>query len=120
MKKKKNRARMPKQQTLEGLELTKSDIDTLRRFKKQTGKRTKDEEREYKNAVAKAKDLIQKLNDMKEVYRTMDKLTDFLVGFPVEKLAKDGLIVHDNFEKNVAWKSTAFKRFELKRAGGEK
>ena len=67
------------------------------------------------------KDLVRikgGLDAAKELYREYDKILNTLVEKqPVTKefrLGQNVIQIVDNFEKNTAWKSTAFRRFDIK------
>ena len=62
-----------------------------------------------------AQNIMAALADYKKLYGRLDEITQILKD---ENLDGSGVIIVDNFaEKNVVWKASGIRRFELKKAG---
>lgn len=66
-----------------------------------------------KKLIAEAQSILQAIEDIKPLYRRLDEIVDEIQGAPIHKY---GYELIDTFQgKATAWKSTPFRRFELKR-----
>lgn len=72
--------------------------------------------REFNALVDEAKKLVEAYELVKEYFKRVDQVTTKLSTVPAAKLAKSGVALVDQFEgnKNTAWRSTPFRRYELK------
>lgn len=60
--------------------------------------------------------IIRKLESVKPLYSRLEEITEALSNAKSKDLEKCGLELVDNFAtKNVVWKSSAVRRFELKK-----
>jgi hypothetical protein len=74
---------------------------------------------DYIGLILKARKLLKQLEAVKPLYKELDAITEVLqsLGFS----DAHGIAMVDNFAaKNVVWKSSAMRRFELKIVGGVK
>lgn len=77
-------------------------------------------QKQVSQLAAEAAEVITKLEEAKALYSRLDALTDQLNGACPKLLAKHGVQVVDNFaSKNTVWKSSAVRRFELKKVSNE-
>lgn len=72
---------------------------------------------DIKTLAKRARAIMKQLDEVKPLYRELDEITLALFGVG-DKLRDFGLVVVDNFEeKNTMFKTSAFKRFDLKWTG---
>ena len=91
----------------------KKKKDPFKVRKTRAKRSTKTVNTEIQDLALEAQNLLIFLSEAKEAYRRIDEVTEKLVG---HDLSEYGLVIKDNFaEKNVKWKSSAFRRFEIER-----
>lgn len=76
--------------------------------------------RKVESLAAQAWKILDELERVKPMYARLEELTEALTNAKKADLKEHGLQIVDNFEtKNVVWKSSAVRRFELKKVEDE-